>query len=244
MEKTKKLLRAAGIGAALMYFLDPQLGRRRRVAARDGVLGATHRASDWLDKALRDAQHRMEGTAAEFEALFDSSTPSAEKLAERVRAKLGHVASHPHLIEVRAENGRVTLAGHAPMHEMRGIVAAISGVRGVESVGNELDADMPPEARVDGGGRGRGWQAEWIDRAWAPSTRLFAGLTGGLLMLNCMSKRTPGAMLLGTLGFGMFLKAAQSPATRLAERRQTTVPHRASGGQRESQDARAGAARG
>jgi hypothetical protein len=73
---------------------------------------------------------------------------------------------------------------------------------------------------------------------------LFAGLTGGLLMLNCMSKRTPGAMLLGTLGFGMFLKAAQSPPTRLAERRQTTEPQRAGGGQRESQDARAGAARG
>jgi len=243
MVKTRNLLRAAGIGAALMYFLDPHLGRRRRAAARDGILGASHRASNWLDKAVRDAKHRMDGTAAEFEALFDSSTPSAEKLAERVRAKLGHVASHPHLIEVRAQNGRVTLAGHAPMHEIRGIVAAINGVRGVQSVGNELDAEMPPEARLNAGRQGRGtWQAELIDRAWAPSTRLFAGLTGGLLMLNCLAKRTPGVMLLGTLGFGMFLKAAQSPATRLGSRR-LTESHRADAN-RDSQDARTVASQG
>lgn len=242
METPRKLLRAAGVGAALMYFLDPQLGRRRRAAARDGVLGATHRASDWLDKAVRDAKHRMEGTAAEFEALFDTSMPSAEKLAERVRARLGHVASHPHLIEVRAKNGCVTLAGHAPMQEMRAIVAAISGVRGVQSVDNELDAEMPPEARLGARLQGRvAWQAELIDRAWAPSTRLFAGLTGGLLMLNCMAKRTPGAMLLGTLGFGMFLKAAQSPAPQLGERRRT-VPHRTDAN--DSQEVRAGAAQG
>jgi hypothetical protein len=162
----------------------------------------------------------VEGTVAEFEALFDSSTPSAEKLAERVRAKLGHVASHPHLIEVHAHDGRVALAGHAPMDEIRGIVAAVNGVRGVESVDNELDAELPPEVRVGGRLRGRAaWQAELIDRAWAPSTRLFAGLTGGLLMLNCLAKRTLGAMLWGTLGFGLFLKAAQPPATRPQERR-------------------------
>lgn len=244
MVTTRNLLKAAGMGAALMYFLDPQLGHRRRAAARDGLVGATHRASDWLDKAVRDAQHRMQGTAAEFESLFDSSMPSAETLAERVRAKLGHVASHPHLIEVRAHDGRVTLAGHAPMHEIRDILAAINGVRGVQSVGNELDAEMPPEARAGGRRRGRGtWQAEWIDRAWAPSTRLFAGLTGGLLMLNCMAKRTPGAMLLGTLGFGMFLKAAQSPPGRFAERR-LAEQHRADARPCESQDAHAGASQG
>jgi len=241
MVTAKNLLRAAGMGAALMYFLDPQLGRRRRAAARDGLGGAAHRASDWLDKAVRDAQHRVQGTAAEFESLFDSSTPSAETLAERVRAKLGHVASHPHLIEVRAQDGRVTLAGHAPMQEMRDIIAAISGVRGVQSVGNQLDAEMPPEARLGGRHRGRAaWQAELIDHAWAPSTRLFGGLIGGLLMLNCMAKRTPGAMLSGTLGFGMFLKAAQSPARRLTERR-LAEQHRADARQCESQDAHAGA---
>jgi hypothetical protein len=244
MERTTKLLRAAGVGAALMYFLDPQLGRRRRAVARDSAIGAGRRAGEWLDKAVRDAQHRVEGTIAEFEALFDSTAPSAEKLVERVRARLGHVASHPHLIDVRTDDGRVTVAGHAPMNEIRGIVSAIYAVRGVRAVDNQLDAQMPPE--VHGAARRRAaaaWPAELVDYAWAPSTRLFAGLTGGLLMLNCMTKRTPGAMLLGTLGFGMFLKAAQSPGARPAERR-TTEPHRADARQSENEEFRTGALQG
>ena len=212
MGTANNLLRAAGLGAALMYFYDPQLGRRRRATLRDGALGASHRASHWLDVAIRDAQNRLEGTAAEFQSLFDSEAPSDETLQQRVRAKLGHVASHPHLIEVRAENGRVTLAGHSPAHETRGILSAVGAVRGVCSVDNRLDAEMPPEARESSHPHPRGtWQAEMLDYAWPPAKRLFAGLTGGLLMLNCMARRTPAAMLLGTLGFGMFLKAAQRP---------------------------------
>ena len=218
MGTANTLLRAAGMGAALMYFYDPQLGRRRRAVLRDGALHASHRASHWLDVAIRDAQNRVQGTAAEFQSLFDSEPPSDAKLQERVRAKLGHVASHPHLIEVHAEDGCITLCGRSPAHEARRILSAIGAVRGVCSVDNRLDARLPPEVRESSHLHPSGtWQAEILNYAWPPSKRLFAGLTGGLLMLNCMARRTPLAMLLGTLGFGMFLKAAQSPPTRLAE---------------------------
>jgi uncharacterized membrane protein len=42
---------------------------------------------------------------------------------------------------------------------------------------------------------------------WTPAAKLIAATCGGALMANCLARRTPSAMLLGTLGFGMFVKA-------------------------------------
>lgn len=211
MGTAKNLLSAIGLGAGCMYLYDPHCGKRRRAVLRDRLLRATRRAGAWLDRAVRDAENRIQGTASEWEALFDSHPPCNEKLEQRVRAQLGHVASHPHLVQVRAENGRITLIGHAPLGETQAIVAAAYRVRDVCSIDNQLDDQMPPEAA---GSRRRArvaGRAETLAYDWAPATRLFAGLGGGVLMLNCLVKRTPAAMLLGTLGFGLFLKAAQPP---------------------------------
>lgn len=212
MGTAKNLLSAIGFGAGCMYLYDPQCGKRRRSVLRDRLLRATRRAGVWLDRAVRDAENRIQGTAAEFEALFDAHPPSNEKLEGRVRAQLGHVASHPHLVQVRADNGRITLTGHAPLAEMHAIIAAAYGVRGVCSIDNRLDDHLPPQAAANPRRRARAaGPAELLAYDWAPATRLFAGLTGGVLMLNCTAKRSPAAMLLGTLGFGLFLKAAQPP---------------------------------
>jgi uncharacterized membrane protein len=39
---------------------------------------------------------------------------------------------------------------------------------------------------------------------WSPGPRLAAAACGTALMANCLARRTPGAMLLGTLGFALF----------------------------------------
>src|SRR5690606_18096353 len=41
---------------------------------------------------------------------------------------------------------------------------------------------------------------------WAPATRLIAVAGGTVLMLNCLARRTPGAVLLGTAGYAIFLR--------------------------------------
>src|SRR5205823_1960572 len=41
---------------------------------------------------------------------------------------------------------------------------------------------------------------------WSPATRFLAGTVGCGLMANCLAKRTPGAMLLGTLGLGLCVR--------------------------------------
>jgi uncharacterized membrane protein len=58
------LLGAAGLGAATVYFLDPQRGRRRRHVLQDRVRGAVHEIEDLADKAQRDVENRARGLAA------------------------------------------------------------------------------------------------------------------------------------------------------------------------------------
>jgi len=48
---------------------------------------------------------------------------------------------------------------------------------------------------------------------WSPATRLVAATCGTALMANCLARRTPGAILLGTLGFGLFARSMETGPT-------------------------------
>lgn len=79
---------------------------------------------------------------------------SADRLVQRVRATIGHVASHPRSIRVSAAGGRVTLSGRVLAAEHADLVAAARNVRGVRAVHDALvvyvDAQGVPE--LQGGG--------------------------------------------------------------------------------------------
>ncbi|XYH95377.1 hypothetical protein ACMHYB_47485 [Sorangium sp. So ce1128] len=102
---------ALGIGAGLMYTLDPDRGARRRAGARDKTVGLAHQTGALLDKSSRDLRHRSRGVLANAKAMFRRGTVSDDVLADRVRAKLGRVVSHPRAIDVQAFDGCVTLRG-------------------------------------------------------------------------------------------------------------------------------------
>jgi hypothetical protein len=55
------IVRAASLGAAAMYFLDPERGRRRRAVAQDKARSMMRRSERFLDAAKRDAQNRVQG---------------------------------------------------------------------------------------------------------------------------------------------------------------------------------------
>jgi hypothetical protein len=108
-------LLAAGTGAALMYFLDPDLGRARRARMQPGRLpNAMRRAPDALEP-VEDAV-----------------------LVERVRTALGHTIANPDGIDVKAFDGRVVLKGPVTPEELAEIVACTRRVRGVREVDNRL----------------------------------------------------------------------------------------------------------
>jgi hypothetical protein len=126
----------AGLGAGLMFLFDPDRGVRRRSLVRDKVIRARHKTRDVVNATRRDFGNRMEGVAAELRGTGD--TPDEFTLIERVRAKLGRVASQPRMIHVTASNGSITLSGDIFASEADAVVSAVRGVRGVCDVNNQL----------------------------------------------------------------------------------------------------------
>jgi hypothetical protein len=199
------MLRGLAIGAGAMYFLDPDRGRRRRALVRDQWRGLSHLTGDFFDKALRDAQNRFEGTLAEVAGMMHQEELSEEVLVDRVRSKLGRYVSHPRAIEVSVHDGRVVLSGAILESELPGLMRAVRSVRGVRGVDNRTTphAEAGNVSDLQGGRARFGEQPDVMQANWAPSTRLFMGGLGSLLMLNCLVRRNLSSMLLGTLGFGL-----------------------------------------
>jgi len=128
----------AGLGAGLMFLLDPDRGVRRRSLVRDKVIRARHKTRDVLNATRRDVGHRIEGVAAELRGSVSAEAADDFTLTERVRAKLGRVASHPPAIHVTASDGSITLSGDIFTSEAAAVLSAARGVRGVRDVNNQL----------------------------------------------------------------------------------------------------------
>jgi CBS domain-containing protein len=54
-----------GLGAGLMYLLDPNSGRRRRAVVRDKTTSYVNTSSEYLDKKRRHLSNKAQGLAAE-----------------------------------------------------------------------------------------------------------------------------------------------------------------------------------
>jgi osmotically-inducible protein OsmY len=142
MSEVRAFLCGAGMGACLMYWLDPQQGRRRRALLRDQFVAQGHRAERSAGKIWRDTRNRAEGLAHELRGTFESDEATDGVLIERVRAMLGRVTSRPRAIEVAARDGHVTLKGTVPANEEHAVVEAVSGVKGVCSVESRLTIEQ------------------------------------------------------------------------------------------------------
>jgi osmotically-inducible protein OsmY len=125
-------------GAGLMYLLDPERGRRRRALLRDQVVKLGNRTEDSLKGASEDIKNRTKGAVLEAQKRIQEENVDDATLAERVRAAIGRVASHPGAVEVKAENGRVTLSGSVLADELAEVLSAVRAVPGVKIVDNQL----------------------------------------------------------------------------------------------------------
>jgi hypothetical protein len=70
-------LAAFGLGAAIMYILDPESGRRRRAIARDRTVSAANDTAEAIGDAARDLRNRAHGTAAEVKGVLSSHQPTS-----------------------------------------------------------------------------------------------------------------------------------------------------------------------
>jgi osmotically-inducible protein OsmY len=138
MSKLRSWLITLGLGAGLMYFYDPEQGRRRRAGIRDQVDSLKSRSDDAIEKTARDLQNRTRGWLAEARALVSRQEASDWVVSERARSKIGFLTSHPGSIEVDVQDGTAILSGPILADEVDKLVSGISKVPGIRNVENKL----------------------------------------------------------------------------------------------------------
>jgi uncharacterized membrane protein len=210
------LLTGLSVGAGLMYFLDPERGRRRRALIRNQLTHSAHVGADAIGATSRDVIHRATGAMSRARGVFDRTPADDVVLIERVRSQLGRLVSHPHAIDVDVRNGVVTLHGPALQAEVPRLLGAVERVRGVREVVNALDehkqaGNVPA---LQGGTTPTGIARDIWQRQWAPATRLLAGCTGTALAGYGTSRGDLPGALLAASGLGLLARAATNLDTR------------------------------
>lgn len=208
MDRAWSVVTGMGLGAGLMYMADPAQGRRRRKTVADKAVSLAHQSRDATGKAARDLSHRAQGLAAAAARPFDREPLDDERLARRVRARLGRVVSHPSAIEVAVTDGRVVLSGPILTHEVDRLLSAVRKVRGVADVESRLE----PHARPDGvpalqGGRPREELPELMQENWTPGVRCLAATAGSGLVAVGLWRGGALGIGLGSAGAALLARA-------------------------------------
>ena len=116
-----RFLRLAVIGAALVYFFDPQQGAKRRAMARDKVMSFVRKASSGTSglEQAKGVDDQALKAKVESEVFRPSDAPKGD-------------------VDVNVENGVVYLRGQVEQPELiqdlDQRVRAVHGVRGVENL--------------------------------------------------------------------------------------------------------------
>ncbi|MBL8179870.1 MAG: BON domain-containing protein [Bryobacterales bacterium] len=147
MDKAKKaawlgagLCAAAGLGAGLMYFLDPHRGKARRNMMRDKCFSLARHGLKEADHRLADFEHRAKGMVAEAKAILHRGEDTPDpKLEARIRSRLGRCVDHPHAVHVTSMEGRIILTGEVSPLDARRAETAARLTPGVKSVENLLE---------------------------------------------------------------------------------------------------------
>jgi osmotically-inducible protein OsmY len=145
------MLGCTGLGASMMYVLDPRLGRRRRALVRDKAQAYWRSTGKFISQTARDARQRTYGLIAERQTqLRGADVPEDAVLVARVRAQIGHVVSQAGTVDMTAHQGRVTLSGSIAAHEVEKLLSAVASVAGVTAVVNRLEVNHATASATGG----------------------------------------------------------------------------------------------
>lgn len=214
------LLGAAALGAAGMYFSDPERGRRRRALALQKVTHFGVTTAHATDVTTRDLYNRLAGLQARMGHLLrrQNRPEDDQVVAERVRAKLGRVVSHPHAIKVMACQGHVLLRGPILAREKDKLLDTVRGIAGVADIKDQLDAHKQSEniPSLQGGSGRREIRSGFMRNNWAPALRGMAVLGGSAAGAYGLVRRTPSGLALAAIGLAFFLRGLSNrPVRRL-----------------------------
>ena len=206
----------AGVGASLMFLLDPSRGARRRSLLRDRIVHGLHKTGDAAGSTFRDVSHRLTGVAAGARRLVSRGGVSDEVLEARVRARLGRYSSHPAAIRVTPEDGVVTLDGDVLRQEYAAIISATAATRGVLDIVDRLAVHDSAEGvpSLQGGVARRGDRPDFLQTRWAPATRCTVATAGATVLAYGLGRRDAAGAGLALVGTAMLLRSITNLETR------------------------------
>lgn len=202
---------AAVLGAGIMYFFDPDRGRRRRALVRDKVKRVATLVERGTDKTRCDLANRRRGIAASVAAHipFRSEEPPDYILEARLRSRLGRLVSHPHAIDVTARRGVITLSGDILMNEAADLLTDISRMAGVSRIENHLHlheqaGNFPG---LQGNSRKPQPRFELMQANWSPAARFVTGSAGIALGIYGVLKGGVRGTAAGMAGAGLVARS-------------------------------------
>lgn len=137
MNRPLGTLGAVAAGALAMYYLDPELGARRRALLAELVRSGLppQRRGRRRDRLARRAYH-----------LVTQADPQSDAdLRDDIQRRLGRWVSYPGAIEVGVSNGVVRLAGRVLAKERDGLLAQVQQMPGVQKLVNAMSAHDDPQ---------------------------------------------------------------------------------------------------
>ena len=197
------LLRGVLYGAGVMYFLDPERGRRRRAEVGRRSVRVLHEAEDLWTKGCRDLMNRGTGVASQARRLLVAAPADDNVITARVRSVLGHHVVDARGVEVTTLDGHVTLRGTVRPGEPEQLIPAIEQIPGVREVRSGLAT------------AGAAVGPACTESCLSPGPRLLMTAGGALLLLNGLVRRGFGPSFLGTLGLGMCVRGLTDKPGRL-----------------------------
>ena len=147
------LLGGVGLGAGLMYLLDPDGGRRRRALARDKAVHGLKVSGKALRRTSADVGNRTRGLVAGAASRLRKGSADDHKLEGRVRSKLGRRLSNPSALQVQCADGRVILSGPVLASEMDKLLAKVQKIKGVHEVESRLEIQENGKSESSNGSR-------------------------------------------------------------------------------------------
>lgn len=187
------LLGGVGLGAGLMYLLDPDGGRRRRAVARDKTVHGLKVSGKAVRKTSADMGNRTKGLVAKAGShLRKAGSEDDQVLSARVRSKLGRCLARPSAIQVEAEDGRIILSGQVSPAELDTLLSRVQKVKGVHEVESRLEVQESADPVSTGGNTGRRFSLGGLKPRHAA---MGAGALAGTFGLGLLAKGLSGRSL-------------------------------------------------
>ncbi len=187
----------AGLGAGLMYLLDPQGGRGRRALARDKSVSALKTGGKAAAKTSRQLGDKSRELVSQAGSKLRQSdlVENGGALLKKVQKKVRHAVSHPSAVEAAVEEGKVILRGLVLASEVAALLAAIGSIQGIGEIENQLEIHESTQdlAAYRNGAR------RWV----GPATRVLTGGTGSALAYAALKRKDPLGAALGAVGLGL-----------------------------------------